>query len=184
MSPNDKAEIARSPQATDNTIDNDAILDNPTLDNPTIENPTIENLTIENPTIENLTQAIPIRVAAPLGLAYRLLLRRVLEATAAAAAGGSFVLAGLVSLWHPRLRFAAAEAQTQLEGPLEIPRCGVDQRRGRASLRTTADILLACPGGWNATCRRGQAIRLLPERQIQPEAGSPRWRPRVMRRRR
>jgi predicted DNA-binding protein with PD1-like motif len=97
-------------------------------------------------------------------------LRRALEATATAAGSGSFVVSGIGSLWHPRLRFAAAEAETQLEGPFEILslsgsitpegahlHIAVADGQGQvvgghlchgSRVRTTAEILLACPDGW------------------------------------
>lgn len=95
-------------------------------------------------------------------------LRRALEATAPG--NGSFVVSGIGSLWHPRLRFAATEAETQLEGPFEILslsgsitaegahlHIAVADGQGQvvgghlchgSRVRTTAEILLACPDRW------------------------------------
>jgi predicted DNA-binding protein with PD1-like motif len=99
-------------------------------------------------------------------------LRHALEATATATApgSGSFVVSGIGSLWHPRLRFAAAEAETQLEGPFEILslsgsitaegahlHIAVADGQGQvigghlcygSRVRTTAEILTVRPEGW------------------------------------
>jgi predicted DNA-binding protein with PD1-like motif len=95
-------------------------------------------------------------------------LRHALEATAPGS--GSFVVSGIGSLWHPRLRFAAAEAETQLKGPFEILtlsgsitaegahlHIAVADGQGQvigghlcygSRVRTTAEILTVRPEGW------------------------------------
>lgn len=97
-------------------------------------------------------------------------LRHALEATATAPGSGSFVVSGIGSLWHPRLRFAAAEAETQLEGAFEILslsgsitaegahlHIAVADGQGQvigghlcygSRVRTTAEILTVRPEGW------------------------------------
>ena len=120
-------------------------------------------------------------------------LRRALEATATAAVNGCFVVSGIGSLWHPRLRFAAAEAETQLDGPFEILSLsgsitpegahlhiavadGQGQVRGDhlcydSRVRTTAEILLVCPGGWNLS-RSNDAITNCLELEVQALPGN------------
>lgn len=117
-----------------------------------------------------------------------------------AAVNGCFVVSGIGSLWHPRLRFAAAEAETQLNGSFEILtlsgsitaegahlHIAVADGQGQvigghlcygSRVRTTAEILLVCPGGWNLS-RSHNAITNCRELEVQalpgdtPLAGAP-----------
>lgn len=119
-------------------------------------------------------------------------LRHALEATATAPGSGSFVVSGIGSLWHPRLRFAAAEAETQLKGPFEILtlsgsitaegahlHIAVADGQGQvigghlcygSRVRTTAEILTVRPEGWQLRRLHDAATGYL-ELQVQGLSG-------------
>ena len=116
----------------------------------------------------NALSSLPIRLAP--GADLRLALER--EA-AANFAGGAFVVAGIGSLASANIRFAAAQKETRIDGPLEVLtlsgtlsangahlHISVATSAGRtwgghlcygSTVRTTAEVLLVAVDGWRLT---------------------------------
>ena len=119
----------------------------------------------------DLEQAAPVMSYQPLRIPAGSDLRRALEQAALVKDGGSaFVISGIGSLGVARLRLAAADAETLLEGPFEILslsgtltpdgahlHMAIADADGRVlgghvcygnEVRTTAEVLLAALPGW------------------------------------